>query len=172
MKQLLIPAMVLSIMLLTPLPLSAQAAPDINEQVRHELVMMPYYQIFDWINFETDGNTVTLFGEVTRPLLKSDAEKTVKRIAGVKQVINKIEVLPYSPYDDRIRISVYRAVYANPNFTRYAIRAYGPIHIIVNNGDVRLMGSVLTKTDKNIAGIIARGVEGVFTVTNDLLIGV
>ena len=172
MKQLLIPAMVLSIMLLTPLTLSAQAAPDIDEQVRHELVMMPYYQIFDWINFETDGNTVTLFGEVTRPLLKSDAEKTVKRIAGVKQVINKIKVLPYSPYDDRIRISVYRAVYANPNFTRYAIRAYGPIHIIVNNGDVRLMGSVLTKTDKNIAGIMARGVEGVFTVTNDLLIGV
>jgi hyperosmotically inducible protein len=111
-------------------------------------------------------------GEVTKPLLKSDAEKAVKRIAGVKQVINKIEVLPYSPNDDRIRISMYRAVYANPNFTRYAIRAYGPIHIIVNNGDVRLMGSVLTKTDKNIAGIIARGVEGVFTVTNDLLIGV
>ena len=172
MKQLLIPAMVLSIMLLTPLTLSAQAAPDIDEQVRHELVMMPYYQVFDWINFETDGNTVTLLGEVTKPLLKSDAEKAVKRIAGVKQVINKIEVLPYSPNDDRIRISMYRAVYANPNFTRYAIRAYGPIHIIVNNGDVRLMGSVLTKTDKNIAGIIARGVEGVFTVTNDLLIGV
>jgi osmotically-inducible protein OsmY len=172
MKRLLIPAMVLSIMLITPLTLSAQAAPDIDEQIRHELVMMPYYQIFDWINFETDGNTVTLLGEVTRPVLKSDAEKTVKRIAGVKQVINKIEVLPYSPYDDRIRISVYRAVYANPNFTRYAIRANGPIHIIVNNGDVRLMGSVLTKTDKNIAGIITRGVEGVFTVTNDLLIGV
>lgn len=171
MKRLLIPAMVLSIMLITPLTLSAQAAPDIDEQIRHELVMMPYYQIFDWINFETDGNTVTLLGEVTRPLLKSDAEKAVKRIASVTQVINKIEVLPYSPYDDRIRISVYRAVYANPNFTRYAIRAYGPIHIIVNNGDVRLMGSVLTETDKNIAGIVARGVDGVFTVTNDLLIG-
>lgn len=172
MKKILIPAVVLAITLITPITLSAQAVPDIKEQVRHELVMMPYYQIFDWISFEADGSTVTLFGEVTRPVLKADAEKTVKRIKGVQQVVNKIEVLPFSPYDDGIRASVYRAIYYNPNFTRYAIRAYGPIHIIVKNGDVRLIGSVLTKTDRNIAGIMARGVSGVFSVTNELLIGV
>jgi len=172
MRKILIPAVVLAITLITPLSLFAQAAPDINEQLRHELVTLPYYQIFDLIGFEADGGTVTLTGEVTMPLLKKNAEKAVMRIKGVQQVVNKIEVLPYSPFDDMIRASVYRAVYANPNFTRYALRAYGPIHIIVKNGDVRLIGAVLTETDRNIAGIMARGVSGVFSVTNELMIGV
>ncbi len=171
MRKILIPAMVLAITLITPLSLFAQAAPDINEQVRHEIVMLPYYQIFDLIGFEVDGGVVTLTGEVTMPLLKKNAEKAVMRISGVQQVVNKIEVLPYSPFDDMIRASVYRAVYTNPNFTRYALRAYGPIHIIVKNGDVRLIGAVLTETDRNIAGIMARGVSGVFSVNNDLTIG-
>ena len=125
MRKILIPAVVLAITLITPLSLFAQGAPDINEQVRHELVTLPYYQIFDLIGFEVDGATVTLTGEVTMPLLKKNAEKALMRIKGVQQVVNKIEVLPYSPFDDMIRASVYRAVYANPNFTRYALRAYG-----------------------------------------------
>ena len=172
MRKILIPAVVIAITFLSPMSIFAQANPDISEQVRHELVTLPYYQIFDWVNFQTDGTTVTLSGEVTRPTLKKDAEQAIKRINGVQQVINNIEVLPYSPYDDWIRASVYRAVYYNPNFTRYAIRAYGPIHIIVKNGDVRLIGSVLTETDRNIAGIMARGVSGVFSVTNELMVGV
>lgn len=172
MRRILIPSAILAITLIMPLSAFAQPAPDINEQVRHELVMLPYYQIFDWVNFETIGTTVTLYGEVTRPTLRKDAEQAVKRISGVQDVVNNIEVLPYSPYDDWIRASVYRAVYYNPNFTRYAIRAYGPIHIIVKNGDVRLIGSVLTESDRNIAGIMARGVSGVFSVTNELMVGV
>ncbi len=172
MRKILIPAMVFAITISAPLSIFAQAAPDINEQVRHELVTLPYYQIFDLIGFEAEDGIVTLTGEVTMPLLKKNAEKAVKRVKGVKQVVNKIEVLPYSPFDDSIRASVYRAVYSNPNFTRYALRAYGPIHIIVKNGDVRLIGAVLTEADRNIAGIMARGVSGVFSVTNELKIGV
>src|SRR5258708_2974385 len=87
----------------------------IARDVRHQLVMLPYYGVFDDLAFRVDGSTVTLLGYVTRPTLKSDAENVVKRIEGVSQVNNEIEVLPLSPNDDRIRLATYRAIFGSPS---------------------------------------------------------
>ncbi len=130
--------------------------------------MLPYYGVFDNLEYRVDGSAVTLMGQVTRPTLKSDAENVVKRIEGVDRVINNIEVLPLSPNDDRIRMQVYRSVYGQPNLNRYAMNAVPPIHIIVNNGNVTLVGVVANESDKNIAGIQASGTPGVFSVKNNL----
>lgn len=138
------------------------------EAVRHELVMLPYYSIFDNLAYKVDGNTVTLYGEVTRPVLKSDAEGTVKRIEGVERVVNNVQVLPLSPFDDRIRMAEYRAIFGYGPMYRYAMGANPSIHIIVDNGHVTLEGVVSNTGDKNIAGIRANGVPGVFSVTNNL----
>jgi hyperosmotically inducible periplasmic protein len=140
----------------------------IAREVHHELVMLPYYGVFDNLEYRVDGSAVTLMGQVTRPTLKSDAENVVKRIEGVDRVINNIEVLPLSPNDDRIRMQVYRSVYGQPNLNRYAMNAVPPIHIIVNNGNVTLVGVVANESDKNIAGIQASGTPGVFSVKNNL----
>ncbi len=139
-------------------------------EVRHELVMLPYYGVFDNLSFRVDGYTVTLMGQVTRPTLKSDAGNVVKRIEGVEKVVNNIEVLPLSPMDDRIRLATYRAVYGGPPLDRYALQAIPPIHIIVRNGNVTLVGVVANEADKNVAGIKANGVSGVFAVQNDLTV--
>lgn len=160
-------------------PLFAQAAqgeataatPDqsrITREVRHELIMLPYYSIFDNLAFKVDGSTVTLLGQVVRPSLKSSAENVVKRIDGVEKVVNNIEVLPPSPADDRIRRAMFRAIYGDSQLSRYAVGAVPPIHIIVNNGHVTLTGVVDRTADKNVAGIRAKGVPGVFSVQNDL----
>ena len=142
---------------------------QIAREVRHRLLMLPYYGVFDDLAFKVDGDTVTLLGEVTQPRLKDDAEKTVKSIEGVKRVINQIEVLPLSPMDDQIRLAEYRAIYGDPALsTRYGYRSIPPIHIIVKNGHVTLEGVVANEMDKNIAGIRANSVPGVFSVTNDL----
>jgi hyperosmotically inducible periplasmic protein len=140
----------------------------IVKEVRHELVMLPYYGVFDNLAFRTDGTTVTLIGQVTRPTLKSDAENVVKDIEGVERVVNQIEVLPVSPMDDRIRLATFRAVYSTPGLDRYALNAVPPIHIIVNNGKVTLEGVVANEADKNLAGVKANGVSGVFSLTNNL----
>ena len=140
----------------------------VEREVRHELAMLPYYSVFDNLAFRVDDGTVTLLGQVTRPTLKSDAENIVKRIEGVERVINKIDVLPPSPEDDRIRIATYRAIYGDPALNRYAHQAIPPIHIIVKNGNVSLEGVVATEADKNIAGIRSNTVPGVFSVTNNL----
>lgn len=142
----------------------------IAHEVRHELVMLPYYGVFDNLEFRVDGETVTLLGEVARPTLKSDAEGAVKQIEGVQKVRNEIEVLPLSPNDDRIRIAEYRSIYGQTALNRYALRAVPPIHIIVKNGNVTLEGAVASEGDKNIAGIQANAVPGVFSVTNHLRI--
>jgi len=134
------------------------------KEVRHELVMLPYYNVFDNLAFKVDGSTVTLMGQVTRPTLKSDAERVVKSIEGVDKVVNKIEVLPLSPNDERIR----RAIYGHAGLQRYGPQAVPPIHIIVNNGNVALEGVVATEAGKNIANIQANGVPGVFSVKNNL----
>ena len=147
---------------------SSRGTERIVREVRHELVMLPYYGVFDNLAYKVDGTTVTLMGQVTRPTLKSDAENVVKRIEGVEHVKNEIEVLPVSPNDDRIRRAVYRAIYSDPSMDRYAIQAVPPIHLIVKNGNVNLEGIVATEADKNIAGIRANGVSGVFSVTNNL----
>lgn len=140
----------------------------ISKEVRHELVMLPYYGVFDDLAYKVDGGNVTLYGAVTRPTLKSDAERSVKRIEGVQSVTNNIEVLPLSPNDDRIRRDVYRAIYGQPGLDMYALRAVPTIHILVKNGNVTLVGAVSNEGDKNRAGIAANGVSGVFSVKNEL----
>lgn len=148
---------------------AAQPRPDrITREVRHELVMLPYYGVFDNLAYRVSGDTVTLYGQVTRPTLKSDAERVVKGIEGIGTVRNEIEVLPLSPNDDRIRLAVYRAIYGEPALQRYGLQAVPPIHIIVKNGNVTLMGVVGNEGDKNIAGIRAKGVPGVFNVSNEV----
>src|SRR5271167_3037698 len=140
---------------------------QIAQEVRHQLVMLPYFGVFDDLGFTVDGGAVTLVGEVTRPTLKSDAGNVVKRVEGVTNVVNNIEVLPLSPNDDRIRRAVYRAIYGDPMLsTRYGYRALPSIHIIVKNGNVRLEGVVANQADRNVAGIRANGVSGVFSVQN------
>jgi len=141
---------------------------DLTEQVRHELVMLPYYGIFDNLSYRVDGSTVTLFGHVTRPVLRSDAANVVKRVEGVTQVNNQIEVLPLSPMDDRIRIATARAIYGYGPLQRYSLGANPPIRIIVKNGNVTLEGIVANQFDRNVANIRASGVSGVFSVQNDL----
>ena len=151
---------------------SAQTSPRAQQRleraVHHELVMLPYYGLFDNLAFKVEGYKVTLMGEVTRPALKTEAEAVVKGIEGVESIDNQIEVLPLSPNDDRIRLAVYRAVYSQASLSQYALRSVPPIHIIVKNGNVRLEGVVSTEADKNVAGIQAKGVSGVFSVSNNL----
>jgi hyperosmotically inducible protein len=140
----------------------------IAKEVRHELLMLPYFGVFDNIAFQVNGGTVTLLGEVTRPTLKSDAENVVKRIEGVQKVDNKIEVLPPSSMDDQIRLAVFRAIYGFPALQKYDLGVQKPIRIIVKNGHVTLEGVVDNETDKNLAYTRAMGVPGVFSVTNNL----
>jgi len=140
----------------------------IIRQVRHELVMLPYYGVFDNLSYRVDGGAVTLLGQVTRPTLKSSAENVVKDIEGVERVDNQIRVLPLSPNDDRLRLATYRAIYGQTALNRYALQAVPPIHIIVENGKVTLEGVVANEGDKNIANIQANGVSGVFSVVNNL----
>ncbi|HXB73478.1 MAG TPA: BON domain-containing protein [Candidatus Acidoferrales bacterium] len=140
----------------------------ITREVRHELVMLPYYGVFDNLAYRVDGRTVTLLGQVTRPTLKSDAGNVVKRIEGVEKVDNQIQVLPLSPMDDRLRIAEYRAIYGHPGLDRYALQAVPPIHIIVDNGKVTLEGVVANQGDKDLANIRANTVSGVFSVVNSL----
>ncbi len=148
---------------------NTKSQPNLDKAVRHELLMLPYYNIFDELAYRIDGNgNVTLYGAVTRPVLKSDAANAVKRIEGVESVTNNIEVLPLSRFDDQIRFAVARAIYGYGPMQRYALGAQPPIHIIVRNGHVTLTGVVANQFDRNIAGIRANGVAGVFSVDNNL----
>ena len=139
------------------------------ERVRHELAMLPYFNVFDNLAYQVapDG-TVTLLGEVSQPVLKSDAERAVKSIEGVERVVNNIQVLPTSPNDDRIRRETYRAIYGNEVLSQYQLRAVPPIHIIVDNGHLTLEGVVARQMEKQIAEMQAKSVPGVFSVTNNL----
>jgi hyperosmotically inducible periplasmic protein len=143
----------------------------IAKEVRHELVTLPYYGVFDDLAFRVDGSTVTLLGAVTQPVTKSDAERSVKRVEGVTQVINTIELLPLSPLDDQIRRAEYRAIYGDPALSdRYGFRALPSIHIIVKNGHVILEGVVANQFDKNFINVKANAVPNVFSLTNSLLV--
>jgi hyperosmotically inducible protein len=141
----------------------------IEDQVRHQLVMLPYFNVFDDLSFrvENDG-AVTLFGAVTQPYLKSDAEKTVKRLAGVTRVDNKIEVLPLSPMDDQIRLRTYRALVRTSPLNRYFWGTQPSIRIVVKNGHVMLDGIVDRNMDSQLAYMTANSIPGVFSVTNNL----
>lgn len=148
--------------------LPANAAVPMRESVRKELITMPFLSIFDNLSYRIDGDTVHLYGQVIRPTLKAQAANRVARIEGVVHVDNQIEVLPLSPFDDRLRLAVARAVYGQPALNRYALGANPSIHIIVKNGNVTLEGVVNDDGARNIANIQANGVPGVFSVTNNL----
>jgi hyperosmotically inducible protein len=143
---------------------------SLEKEVRHELVMLPWFGVFDNLEFQVDGDHVILTGQVTRPTLKSSAERVVRDIEGVERVTNNIEVLPLSSFDDDIRLATYRAIFGFGPLSRYSWGPIPPVHIIVNNGHVTLKGVVANQTDKNMAGLRANGVSGVFSVTNDLRI--
>jgi len=149
---------------------SSRAQERITKEVRHELVMLPYYSVFDNLAYKVEGNHVTLLGQVNRPSLKSDAENVVKHIEGVEGVTNQIEVLPVSPHDDQLRRAVYRAIYSQPGLDMYSLRAVPTIHIIVKNGNVTLTGAVGTKMDKQRAVMAAKGVPGAFSVNDEILV--
>jgi hyperosmotically inducible periplasmic protein len=166
---------------LAGMPYSAQAASGAGQnepkptnklikEVRHELVMLPYYSVFDNLSYKVEGDRVTLYGQVVRPTLKSDAENVVKSIEGVSSVKNEIEVLPTSPMDDQLRRAVFRAIYGENGLPRYALANVPSIHIIVKNGHVTLEGVVDNDTDKNMAGLRTNQVPNVFSVTNNLVI--
>jgi hyperosmotically inducible periplasmic protein len=186
----------------------AQAAPAptwsqedtlrIVQEVQKKLAGLTTYSVFDWLTFGVQGKTIILKGYASRPILKSDAENAVKRIKGVENVINEIEVLPNSPNDDRIRAAVYNRIYTQPTLAKYnanqgsLARALGPggrsvalmaggitndppigfhaIHIIVKNGNVALYGVVNNEMDKTIAGMQANSAPGAFSVDNDLIV--
>lgn len=147
---------------------SAKSQERVVKEIRHELLMLPYFGVFDNIAFKVDGSNVTLLGQVVRPSLKSDAENAIKHIEGVDKIDNQIEVLPPSPMDDRIRIRLFRSIYQYPSLQKYALGVQKPIRIIVKNGHVSLEGVVDSDADKNLAGIRANGVPGTFAVTNNL----
>ena len=147
---------------------SAKAQERIAKEVRHELLMLPYYGVFDSIGFKVNGYNVALLGQVTRPTLKSDAENSVKHIEGVEKIDNQIEVLPPSPMDDRLRLALFHAIYGYPALEKYALGVQKPIRIVVKNGHATLEGVVDNETDKNTAEIRAKSVPGVFSVINNL----
>src|SRR5215510_7437821 len=141
---------------------------NLTKEVRHQLLLLPYYSVFDNLMFKVDGEKVTLLGQVVRPTLKSDAEAAVKGIEAVASVDNQIEVLPVSPMDDQLRRSVYRAIYGDTALSKYGWSALPTIHIIVKNGHVALEGVVDSESDKNLANLRANGVPNVFSVSNNL----
>jgi hyperosmotically inducible protein len=143
----------------------------LNKQVHHALVMNPWYGVFDNIQYQINGTQVILSGQVVRPVTKSDAEKAVRHVEGVTQVVDNIQVLPVSGFDDQIRRAEFRAIFSGPTLGRYSMGAVPSIHIIVDNGHVTLEGVVMNKMDSDIARIRANSVSGVFSVTNNLRIG-
>jgi hyperosmotically inducible periplasmic protein len=148
-----------------------QGTERIAREVRHQLVMLPYYNVFDDLAFSVTGYNVTLKGQVTDPTLKKDAERAVKSIEGVENIDNQIEVLPNSEMDDGLRRTLYRAIYGFPPLEKYAMPVVKPIHIIVKTGNVTLEGVVDNQADKDMAGVRANGVANVFSVTNNLAVG-
>ena len=143
---------------------------SLEKEVRHELIMLPRFGVFDNLEFQLNGDEVVLSGHVTRPTLKTDAGRVVSRIEGVTKVINNIEVLPLSSFDDQIRLATYQSIYGFGALSRYNWGPVPPIHIIVKNGNVTLAGVVANETDRNIAALRANGVSGVFSVDNNLKI--
>jgi hyperosmotically inducible protein len=152
-------------------PDSASTAPantQLAKEVRHRLLMLPYYGVFDNLAYSIDGSKMTLYGQVVRPSTRSDAERSISKINGVSEVVNKIEVLPLSSFDDSIRARTYREIARTGGLYRYLMGANPSLHIIVNNGHVTLTGMVGNKMDQQLAYIAASRVFGSFSVTNEL----
>jgi hyperosmotically inducible protein len=148
-------------------------AMTLTDQVHHQLVMLPWYGVFDNLEYQVNGSEVILTGQMTseHAITKDDAERAVKSIPGVTTVVNNIEVLPPSPVDNQIRRAEYRAVFSRGDLGRYTLGAIPQVHIIVKGGHVSLEGVVMNQMDKNMAGIVANTVPGVFSVENNLRIG-
>jgi len=141
---------------------------QVSKRVRKELVMLPYYGVFDNLAYAVEGRTVTLYGQVVRPTTRSDAARRVAKIKGVEQVVNNIEVLPLSSFDDRIRAQAYRSIFNTGGLYRYAMGTNPSLHIVVNRGHITLEGVVANRMDKQLAEFAARELPGVFSVTNNL----
>jgi hyperosmotically inducible protein len=140
----------------------------LGEQIRHKLVMLVDYSVFDNLAYRINGSTVELYGQVVRPSLRKGAEKEVQKIEGVERVVNRIEVLPASFYDDRLRVQLYRSIYSDSALSRYSMQAVPPIHIIVKNGHVTLEGVVANTSERNLAALKANSVPLTFSVQNNL----
>jgi len=147
---------------------ASPAQARIQKEVRHELLMLPYFTVFDNIAFQVNGDTVTLIGDVTQPVIKSGAENVVKHVEGVEHVVNEINVLPPAPMDSQSRVALYRAIYGFPALEKYAMGVQKPIRIIVDMGKVTLEGAVDTQADKDMVGLRANTIPGIFSVTNNL----
>ena len=143
---------------------------QLSHEIRHQLIVLPYYSVFDYITFALDGDKVTLTGYALRPTLRTDAEAAVKSLEGVSSVKNLVEVLPKSPTDDDSRRAVYRAVFEDSTLQRYAVSEVPVIHIILRNGEVTLEGAVATEAEKNLAFTRASGVSGISSVKNNISI--
>jgi hyperosmotically inducible protein len=149
----------------------SQAGKDtLQREVVHQLRMLNYYTVFDNLAYGIDGNRVILEGQVTNPEVKSEAVAAVKSVPGVTDVQDNIKVLPVSNDDDRIRRAAYRAIYGEPQLSKYGFQSVQSIHIIVENGHITLEGTVDSQADKNIAGIRANSVPGAFSSKNNLLV--
>lgn len=142
----------------------------LSREIHHQLLVLPFYSVFDSISFSLQGGRVTLTGQVLRRALKEHAEAAVKSIEGVTVVVNQIEILPASASDDDLRDSVYRSIYEDPTLARYAVQNIPPIHIVVENGNVTLEGSVESASDKKLASVRAASGSNVHSVKNNLIV--
>lgn len=164
---------ILALVVLLAASVAASAQPSgrgTGDKVRKELVTLPYYGVFDNLEYKVEGDTVTLYGQVRDPITRHDAERRVAKIEGVDHVVNQIEVLPLSRFDDSIRARAYRSIFRSGGLYRYAMGANPSIHIVVKNGHITLEGVVSNQMDSQLAYIAANGVTGVFSVTNNLRI--
>ncbi len=144
---------------------------QLSRHVHQALVTVPWYGVFDNLEYTLNGGEVTLSGQVVQPQTKADAENAVKHLEGVTHVTDNITVLPLSSFDDGIRRAEYRAIFRDPVLSGYSMGAVPAIHIIVDNGHVTLVGLVNNQMAVNVARIRALSVPGVFSVTNNLRIG-
>ena len=142
---------------------------NLEQKVFKEIIRLPYYGVFDNIAFRVDGDTVTLMGKVVQPTTRKSAERVVDSIDGVKNVVNNIEVLPLSNFDDSIRLQTLRTLQSGGSLYRYFL-ANPSVKIIVDGGNVSLEGFVANRGDANLANILANGVAGVFSVRNNLIV--
>ena len=149
---------------------SSGSARSIDEQVRKKILKLPRYEVFDAINYQVTGDTVTLTGKVRNAVNKDDAERSVKRIAGVNRVINRIEVLPVGSFDEDIRVRLYYTLARSGALSRYLWTTNPSVRLIVDRGHVSLEGYVSTRGDYNTMNVLAHGVPGVFSVTNNLVV--
>ena len=142
----------------------------IHENVRRAILRLPYYEVFDQIGYKVEGSTVVLFGKVRNAVNKSDAKNSVANIRGVSRVINNIEILPPSRFDETIRRDLYRRLANTAGLSRYLWHVNPEVRLIVDRGHVFLEGSVANRGDYDMMNIVANGVPNVFSVTNNLVI--